>query len=131
MTTVLLIAALLTSAPCTKAHTLLTSTPAPCDGLLVSESSAKKAIRCLEVDIKSCEAGLDATRKRAAVTETALREREAIQKRRADALEQKLLDIVADPVPPPGWYEHPSVWFAAGVVLTGAAGVAALHYLDD
>ena len=69
--------------------------------------------------------------KRAAVTETALREREAIQKRRADALERKLRELVAGPVPPPGWYEHPSVWFAAGVVLTGAAGVAALHYLDD
>ena len=131
MTTVLLIAALLTSAPCTKAHTLLTSTPAPCDGLLVSESSAKKALQCLDVDIRSCEAGLEATRKRAAVTETALREREAIQRRRAEALEQKLLDIVADPLPIPGWYEHPAVWFAAGVVLTGAAGVAALRYLDD
>ena len=131
MTTVLLIAALLTSAPCTKAHTLLTSTPAPCDGLLVSESSAKKALQCLDVDIRSCEAGLEATRKRAAVTETALREREDIQRRRAEALEQKLLDIVADPLPVPGWYEHPAVWFAAGVVLTGAAGVAALHYLDD
>ena len=90
MTAVLLIAALLTSAPCTKAHTLLTSTPAPCDGLLVSESSAKKALQCLDVDIKSCEAGLEATRKRAAVTETALREREDIQRRRAEALEQKL-----------------------------------------
>ena len=131
MTTVLLIAALLTSAPCTKAHTLLTSTPAPCDGLLVSESSAKKALQCLDVDIRSCEAGLEATRKRAAVTETALREREDIQRRRAEALEQKILDIVADPLPVPGWYEHPAVWFAAGVVLTGAAGVAALHYLDD
>jgi hypothetical protein len=131
LTTVLLIAALLTSAPCTKAHTLLTSTPAPCDGLLVSESSAKKALQCLDVDIRSCEAGLEATRKRAAVTETALREREDIQRRRAEALEQKILDIVADPLPVPGWYEHPAVWFAAGVVLTGAAGVAALHYLDD
>ena len=58
-------------------------------------------------------------------------EREDIQRRRAEALEQKLLDIVADPLPVPGWYEHPAVWFAAGVVLTGAAGVAALHYLDD
>lgn len=131
MTTVLLIMSLLTPAPCTKAHTLLTSTPAPCDGLLVSESSAKEALQCLEVDIKACEAGLDATAKRAAVTRVALREREAIQERRADALERKLLDIVASPLPIPSWYEHPAVWFAAGVVLTGVAGVAALRYLDD
>lgn len=131
MTTALLVAILLTSAPCSRAHTLLASTPAPCDGLLVSEASAKKAVQCLEVDLPGCANSCEMEKAKGAIIRASLEERAGIQQRRADALEQKLLDIVADPVPPPGWYEHPAVWFVAGVVLTGAAGVAALRYLDD
>lgn len=108
---------------------------APFDGLLVPADQARKALRCLRVDLRACEADLALSEDR--------REAEAeLSRRRIEVLEQanKTLDDALQSTPPcpptpagtSTWRDSPALWVGLGVaagvvstlIVTGALDIA-------
>jgi hypothetical protein len=80
---------------------------APCEGVLLPRPWALSCVECKQVTVPLCEAQKDQL---AAQLRMA---RFDLDRSRDEAVR--------------GWYEHPVLWFAAGVVVTGAGALYLLR----
>ena len=116
---------ILVAAPCTRAQTVTT----PCEGVLLPGPAAQSGLQCLRVDLPSCRESVRYNEERLALEATRLNGLLTAEREKSHRLDQ-LLVAAQTPVvqEPPGWYEHPALWFAVGVLAGGAGAVAAVHY---
>ena len=114
------------SAPCEVSHPAATGNPSPCDGVLLPQSWAARSIQCVQIELPSCVSGQDILRNLAASCDRTLQN---VTKACDESLEkcEKVAREAANISRP--WYESNSLWFAAGVVTTIAAGytIAAIN----
>ena len=109
--------ALLAASPCQEAYSLPQSTEAPCSGILVPESEAVGCIRLMSVELPACHENLDFCQKECTVRLAALDKQRKIESIRADRLE----GVWREATRAAAWYEHPSVSFFGGGLVTSVA----------
>lgn len=113
------------AAPCVKAVAIGESVTAPCSGLLIPDSDARSALKCLAVKLPTCEADMLYQAKHARAELNGANAMLQASQDHAEELREQLLAITT--APPPPWYETSEFWFGSGAAI-GAAAVVAIVY---
>lgn len=124
MTILIACLSLVISSPCVQASALIQGEAASCDGLLVPESQAVKALGCLTVELPRCKVDLDTTKRRSLIIDGASAAKLEALNTHIMGCERALLEAAS--VEPRAWWDSPAMGFGAGVVVTAATVIALL-----
>ena len=100
----LIVLSVLSAVPCERAHTLMSQSVAPCDGLLVPERDAKACLECRRVALPSCRADSMHHANACRIVASDLERQLEIRSDRIAGLEMAMLA----PKEAPGWSCRPS-----------------------
>jgi len=112
------------SSPCVDSFPLNQGEAASCDGLLVPEGQAVKALGCLTVELPRCKVDLDTTKRRALIVDGASAAKLEALNTHIMGCERALIEAAS--VEPRAWWDSPAMGFGAGVVVTAATVIALL-----
>ena len=126
MRAVALLAALLVAAPAAaKPCVSAVALDYPCDGILVPEADARRALRCLAVDLPA--AGADLAECERIAEARAAGSSEMLEALGAENLALKASLARSLSLEPRPWWDDPALWFGGGVAV-GAALVTGIVY---
>lgn len=108
---------LLTASPCSEAVPLAQGVQSPCEGILVPSADALRAVRCMQVDLPTCQTTMGHRQKECQIKLDSAAEEQDILLDRISKQDATIGQLMHSNAQPPPWWDSPVLWAGAGVTV--------------